>query len=140
MIVVAGNAYPVARQPFIGDLRLLKSTFGFGWGTVAKRLSGIEAENFMELLDDQDFIEALLAWIWMAKMRAGEREVTLADVEQIALDDITFTGGDDEKEGIEATPQSAPTGSGRGASKAPAASSTRASTKKSKKPSTAASP
>lgn len=140
-LVIDGREYDAQRQPFLGDLRLLKKAFGFGWGTVAKRLEGLDSDaDWSTLLDDVDFIEALLAWMWMARLRAGDRDCTVDEVRMTPLDSIAFKAeaGDEADEGDDAPPTSAPTGSDRGdapaASEAPA--STARSTKKLKKPST----
>jgi hypothetical protein len=140
-LVINGVEYDATAQPFIGDLRLLKKEFGFGWGTVASRLAGInEDADMMSMLDDDDVLEALVAWMWMSRLRAGERATTRADVELTPIDSIRFVGepGDDADEG-DAAPTSAPTDSGRGGAGEPTTKQHRKpSTKTSKKPSTAA--
>lgn len=137
-LVVDGVEYDGAAQPFIGDLRRLKKELGFGWGTVAKRLGALNEEaDMLAVLDDEDVLEALLAWIWMARLRAGERDVTFADVELTAVDSIGFKNdpGDNDEAG-DAAPTSARTDSAPGDESDAEQPNPKTSTKTSKKPST----
>lgn len=94
-LVVNGVEYDGRLQPFIGDLRLLKRTLGFGWGTVAERMQRISPEtDALALLDDEEFLDALLAWMWMVRLRAGERDVTFDQVLLTPIDDIRLLGDD----------------------------------------------
>lgn len=148
-LVIGVREFDVKAQPFIGDLRLLKTHFGFGWGTVATRLQSLDQDvDVMTLIDDDDFVEALQAWMFMARLRAGERDVqaVLEDVRMTPLDGFTFKAEPgDELPADGSVPTSAPADSSRGehepatvdapSSEAP---STPSSTKTSKKRSTAA--
>lgn len=134
-ILIDGREYDGAAQPFIGDLRLLKKEFGFGWGTVANTLAGLEeASDFVERLGDDDFTNAFVAWLWMARLRGGDRSCTRKDIEMLPLDALTIVPDEGPAEDDE-VPTSAPTGSDRGAS-GEAKASTRSSTKTSKPRST----
>lgn len=116
-LVIDGREYDPAAQPFLGDLRLLKPEFGFGWGEVVHRLEGIDEDaNWIVLLDDDDFREALIAWMWMSRLRAGERECTAADAAMVGLDAIGWKlePGDQPAEVDESVPTSAPAVSSRG--------------------------
>lgn len=137
-LVINGVEYDAAEQPFIGDLRLLKKELGFGWGTVAKRLGALNDDaDMLAVLDDDDVLEALLAWMWMARLRAGERDVTFAQVGMTPIDSIKFKADPgDTADGSDAVPTSAPTGSGRGDDDAADKPNPKPSTKTSKKPST----
>ena len=111
-IEIDGKSYSTDLQPFIGDLRRLKAEFGFGYGEVARRLSSLDEDSDMlTLIDDDKFLDALIAWVWMARLRAGERDVTKQDVEMLCIDDIKFVPepGDEVKE--DENPTSAQTGS-----------------------------
>lgn len=103
-------------QPFIGDLRLLKAEFGFGWGTVADRMQKVSEEaNALELIDDDEFVDALMAWMWMVRLRSGERDVTITDIRQTPLDSFVLLGDEPTAaEQVEPDPTSALTDSGQG--------------------------
>lgn len=114
-LVINGRQYPNV-APFIGDLRLLKREFGFGWAEVARRMSGIDDETpLIDLVDDEEFMDAIIAWMWMTRLRAGERDLTRTDVEQTPVDVIEFVDDDEE---VVADPQHAPKRGGKKATKA----------------------
>lgn len=114
-LVVNGVEYDGAKQPFIGDLRLLKPTVGFGWGTVIEHMSKIKPDaSVTEVLDDDGFLTGLLAWMWMVRRRAGERDLTWDEVGCTAIDEIQLIGDDPsaaEEAAEDPTQASAPTGS-----------------------------
>jgi hypothetical protein len=119
-IVINGREFDASAQPFIGDLRLLNREFGFGWGEVAKRLSGIDdSADVLAMLDDEDITDALMAWMWMARLRAGERDVTIEEIRMTPIDAFTFkTEPGDELPEDGSVPTSAPL-DGRGAKPVP---------------------
>ncbi len=140
-LVINGQEFDAGAQPFIGDLRLLRKEFGFGWGEVVKRLQGMDEDTDMfALLDDEGFLDALVAWMWMAKLRAGDRDTTREDMERVAIDQIQWIAEPcDVLPEDESVPTSAPAGSARGAAAPePAPATTQGSTKTSTKRSTAA--
>jgi hypothetical protein len=141
-LVIDGREYDAQAQPYIGDLRLLKKEFGFGWGTVATRLQALNPDTDpLALLDDDDFLDALVAWMWMARLRAGERDCTREQAGMVDMSQMVWRAepGDDESPVDDAAPTSARTGSAPGAVpvQVPAVPKKR-STKTSKQPSTAA--
>lgn len=139
-LVIDGREYDPQAQPFIGDLRLLKAEFGFGWGEVARRLQGLDQDaDMLALLDDDATVEALVAWMWMSRLRAGERDVTRQLVEMTPLDAIAFKQEPgDELPGDDSVPTSARTGSVPGDDEPAKPIPSKASTKTSRKRSTAA--
>lgn len=147
-LLINGRGYDPAAQPFIGDLRLIRQAFGFGWGEVAARLGGLSEDADMSaLLDDDECVDALVAWIWMARLRAGERDVTVDDVRMTPLDGIIWIaepGDDAPVEADDPVPSRARTDSAPGGAKPDAATegegavSSAASTTRSTRPSTVA--
>jgi hypothetical protein len=138
-LVIDGREYDGTAQPFIGDLRLLRREFGFGFGTVIERMQKLSADtDALALLDDEEFTEALVAWMWMLRLRAGERTLTRADVELTALDQIQIIDDEPEDGAVEAdpTPASEPMDSDRAGADVAAAGETRGSTKTSSRRST----
>lgn len=136
-LVIDGRTYDASAQPFIGDLRLIKKEFGYGYGTVIERVKKLDVDNIADFLDDDDALEAFVAWLWMVRLRAGERDVTRADVEMTALDQIQWVP-EPADETPDAAPTPAPTDSGRGDDEGKGTASKLRSTTPSKKPSTAA--
>lgn len=136
-LVIDGRTYDATAQPFIGDLRRLKQEFGYGYGTVIERVKKLDVDNIADFLDDDDALEAFVAWLWMVRLRAGERDVTRADVEMLALDQIQWVA-EPADETPDAAPIPAPTDSGRGDAEGKGTASKPRSTTPSKKPSTAA--
>lgn len=122
--------------PFIGDLRLLKKEFGFGYSVVVEQMNRlfVSGEDFNKLADEEEWVEAFVAWLWMLLLRNGERSTTRADVELIPVNEVEIIPDQPIDEGEPPDPTSAPTDSDPGAEKAkPAAKQrTRASTKTSK--------
>lgn len=123
-LVINGTTYDGQLQPFIGDLRLLKRTLGFGWGTVAERMQKIAPDaDALALLDDEEFIDALLAWIWMTRLRSGERDLTFEQVAMTPVDQIQMLHDDPSAaqtaaaDADDADPTSAQTASGLGDAK-----------------------
>lgn len=95
-LIIDGTEYDGSRQPFLGDLKLLKPAFGFGYGTVMQRLQSLdESSDMATLLDDVDFVEALLAWMYLARLRAGDRSVSVQDVRRTPLDGFQILPDDD---------------------------------------------
>lgn len=138
-ISFGGKEYTIG-DPFTGDLRRLQPAFGFGYGTAIKHLiSGVESE--IDLLDNPEKLEALLAVLWMAKLRANERDVTADDMRRIPLSDLMQafkTIRSDDEPPVESDPnQTALTVSDQGdADEAAPAKNTSTSTKTSRKRST----
>lgn len=88
-LIVKGVAYDGDASPFIGDLRLVKQEFGYGWGTVTKRLDAMpEHTTLADLFDDPELNDAFTAWMWMTRRRAGERDLTLDEVRETPWDEI----------------------------------------------------
>lgn len=112
-VVIDGTEYDASLQPFIGDLRLIKKEFGFGWGTVMTRMQELDTDQGVgALLDDDGFIEALVAWMWMVRRRAGESSLSRADAERVALDKIEWSADPSEERETDPTQASARTASG----------------------------
>jgi hypothetical protein len=139
---IGENEYDSALLPFIGDLRLLKKEFGFGFATVSERIGQLtQLEDPSPLFDDEDFLDAFVAWLWLMRLRAGERTVTRADIEAMPLDAVLLLGDDSPVPEEPPDPTTARTDSvpGDAKPKRVAKAQTAASTKTSKKPSTPAS-
>lgn len=128
-LIIDGREYDGTAQPFIGDLRLLKKEFGFGYGTVMQRLRSMnEDTDMLAMMDDQDWLDAFIAWMWMSRLRSGERTCTRADAEMVALDQVQMVPDKDDDEGEsadDAAPTSAPKASGRGSNGAAGAAAKR---------------
>lgn len=111
-VIIDGVEYDAAQQPFIGDLRLIKKEFGFGWGTVMARMQQLDIEvGVGALLDDDDFLDALVAWMWMIRRRAGQSDLTRAQAEAVALDQIQWVSESADERDADPTQASDQTGS-----------------------------
>jgi hypothetical protein len=138
---IDGREYDGSAQPFLGDLMQLKRRCGYGYGTVIDRMAGLDADaNIKALLDDESFVEALIAWMWMSRLRAGERSLTFDEAGMVALDQIEFVRErGDKAAAADAVPTSAPKDSA-GAESKPAArprvKSTASTSRTSRRPST----
>jgi hypothetical protein len=106
-LIIDGREYDGSAQPFIGDLRLLKKACGFGYGTVIERMQKLDENNWLKMVDDDLFIEALIAWMWMSRLRAGERELTFEQAGMVALDQFQMVDDTPDAPEVAADPTQA---------------------------------
>lgn len=145
IVRVQDRTYDFDASPFLGDLRLLKKKFGFGWATVQARIAAVpDGTLWGEVFEDEEAGPALVARIWMMMLRAGNRDVTVEDLWNLPADEISFHANPDpatDDPGDEPDPTSAQTASdlGDAADKAAKAPPTRASSKTPRRPSSRAS-
>lgn len=115
-LVVGGVSYDGDSAPFLGDLRAMKKEFGLGYGTVIEQMRRVGKEPFLALVDDDGFVAAIMAWMWVTRLRAGERDLSADTVRMTAIDDVRLVDDDDEVESgtdgeADPTAPSAPTDS-----------------------------
>ena len=118
-IIVDGTAHDlteVLNTSKLIDLLELKRETGLGMRTLTGTLPAMgRYKHPSDILEDEAMLQALIALVWLARRRAGER-LTFEEAGQLDLEKLVFeVEDDDDSPGeVAADPTSAPTDSDRG--------------------------
>lgn len=99
-LVISGVAYSLddaITKATLGDLYTLKVKNGLSMKTILVAFKKVSsAMEPLDLLDDADVLNNLVAMIWLARRKGGEF-LTFEEAGAVAFDDITFETDDDDE-------------------------------------------